>query len=351
MNYPQLNNINCSGKRVIVRADLDVSVSDDGRVSDTTRLDDLLPTLNLLYEKGASQVVLIGHRGRPEGSVDMNFSLEPLKSYFLEKKYDIAFLNHIPLVEFFETYDEYSKVTNKLILLENLRFYKEEEENNKVLAEQLSYFGDMYVNEAFASSHRDHASISALPSVMKTKGENLVFVGLHFEKEILNLEKVRSQEVHPITFVISGVKEDKLKYLDKFKQIADHILIGGRLPLLLPEDYQDSKVLVAHLIADKEDITIHSIEQFEQIVSQSKVIFVSGPLGKYEEEGHILGTKRVLDAVGKTEALKVAGGGDTTAAIDKLNLKDKFNWVSTGGGASLTYIAEGTLPGLEALLH
>lgn len=352
MNLPLLSSLNPEGKRVIVRADLDVSFDEQNQIKDTTRLTELFPTLNWLFEHKASQIVLIGHRGRPEGKFDTTFSLEPLVNFFKENySPDIKFLSHKPMIEFSESFDEYSQDKTRLVLLENLRFYKEEEENNGALAEQLSYFGEAYVNEAFASSHREHSSVSLLPKLLLQKTPGSCAIGLHFEKEITNLNKLREHPEHPVVFLISGAKEDKLTYLNDFKELADMILIGGRLPEFMPEEKGDVKIFVAKLIADKEDITIHSIEHFEQTVAGAKTIFVSGPLGKYEEPGHLLGTQRVFEAIAKAGALKIAGGGDTTAAINSLKLEKSFDWISTGGGASLEFVAKGTLPGIEALLH
>ena len=126
------------------------------------------------------------------------------------------------------------------------------------------------------------------------------------------------------------------------------VLISGRLPLYLEEDYKNEKVIVANLIQDKEDITLHSIESFEHELAKAKTILVSGPMGRYEEDGHRQGTKRVLEAVANAGAYKVAGGGDTEAAITLLGLEDKFDWISTGGGAMLEFLANRTLPGIIA---
>ncbi len=350
-NVPTLEELNCRGKQVIVRADLDVKIDENGAVSDDSRLLDLIPTLNKLFDLGATKIAVIGHMGRPEGMPNMQFSLKPVVEY-LKNRYtpDTAFLEHRPREIFYETYDQFSQTKERLVILENLRFYKEEEANDSAFAEELSYFGECFVNEAFASSHREHASVSALPKIIKSKGEHLVAAGLRLEKEIIELSKLNPQSAHPIVFVISGLKEDKLTFLTQFKEMADQVLIAGRLPEFMPEEQGDPKVLVARLNADKEDITIHSIEQFEQIIASAKTIFVSGPVGKFEEPGHRLGTQRVFEAIAKSVAWKAAGGGDTTAAINVLKLSESFDWISCGGGASLEFVAKGTLPGIDALV-
>ena len=148
---------------------------------------------------------------------------------------------------------------------------------------------------------------------------------------------------------LSGLKEDKLEFLDRFKEKADKVLIAGRLGEYLGEDYSDPKVVIARLIQDKEDITLNSIEKFEDEISSAKTILVSGPMGKFEDEGHSQGTERVFKKIAESNAFKVAGGGDTEHALEMFEVKDKFNWVSTGGGAMLEFLANGTLPGIEAI--
>ncbi len=347
---PTIDQKDYAGKRVIVRADLDVKFDERNEVKDDARLQELLPTLNYLLEKGAQKVTLIGHMGRPDGEPNSTFSLAPLEQYF-KTHYtpDVAFLPHRPMSTFHETYDEFSRIQARLVILENLRFYKEEENNGQNLGEELSYFGDAYVNDAFASSHREHASIVGLPKIMKSKNPDSVAAGTHLAQEIQMLSKVRESQQHPVIFLISGLKEDKLTFLPQFKTMADQILIAGRLPDFMPEDQGDPQLVVARLNPDKEDITVHSIEQFEQIISSARTIFVSGPMGKFEEPGHRLGTQRIFEAVAKASALKIAGGGDTTSAITMLKLTESFDWISTGGGASLEFIAKGSLPGIDIL--
>ncbi len=138
----------------------------------------------------------------------------------------------------------------------------------------------------------------------------------------------------------------------KFVDIADKVIIAGRLPDMIGDDdplRKNEKVVITNLLPDKEDITIHSIEEIEGVVKSAGSVFLAGPVGKFEEEGHMLGTKRVFDAVAKADAYKVAGGGDTIVALKLLDLFEKFDWVSVGGGASLEFLTIGTLPGIEAL--
>jgi phosphoglycerate kinase len=234
----------------------------------------------------------------------------------------------------------------RAILLENLRFDPREETNAEDFAKQLSLMGEFYVNEAFATSHREHASIVGIPKFLPHSA------GIHFGQEIDNLEKAFIEPVRPVLVIVSGLKEDKLPYVEAFKSFADRILVGGRLPEYAEKagiKAKDQKVIYADLLPDKEDITVHSVERFEQEVAKAKTIVVAGPLGKFEEPGHRMGTERVFRAIASSQAFKVAGGGDTHKAISLLKLEAGFNWLSVGGGASLEFLAKRTLPGIEAL--
>lgn len=313
-NLKQLKDFDVKGKKVIVRADLDFDPKD----TENLRLMVLIPTLDYLKSQNA-QMTIIGHRGRPEGKVDESLSLKPFENYFRKWNAKIE---------------------------ENLRFDPGEESNDFLFAKKLASLGDFYINEAFAASHREHASIVTLPKLLPHAA------GLRFYEEVENLSKVFQEPKRPVVMIISGLKDDKLAYVDDFLKIADKILIGGRLPDYIHDASplrKNEKVIVAALMPDKEDITIHAIEKFENEISKAKTIVLSGPMGKFEEEGHRQGTKRVFEAVAKTKVFRVAGGGDTECAIKLFDLCDEFNWLSVGGGAMLTFLAKGSLPGIEAL--
>jgi phosphoglycerate kinase len=326
MNLPKIEDLDFRNKKVLLRADLDVDVSKHS----PGRLEVLLPTLKVLIEK-ASKITIIAHRGRPGGKENKELSLEPV-SAALEKT----------LIQ--ELGKE--KVKNlDLVMAENLRFDSGETENDEHYAEHLAEEGEVYINEAFATSHRKHASIVRLPKLLPSAA------GLRFVQEVENLEKILNNPKKPALLIIGGIKKDKLDYLEDFKKFADKILIAGRLPEYLPKDINDEKLLVAKLIMDKEDITIHSIEKFEEEISKAGTIVIAGPMGKFEEESHMTGTKRVFEAIANSQTYKLAGGGETQKVISTLGLTEKFNWISVGGGASLEFLAKGTLPGIEALLN
>lgn len=319
VNIPKLSDLNIAGKKVIVRADLDVVGDSD------YRLNAIIPTLDYLKEE-AAEIIVIGHRGRPQGKFDQNLSTMPLQRFF----------------------DKWGAKVE-----ENLRFDPGEEANNPEYADKLAGLGDVYVNEAFASSHREMASITGLPKLLPHAA------GLRFIGEVENLSKVLENPKKPVLFVIGGSKKDKLDYIENLKSVADKILVGGRLPEYLGDVALESirlqersgKILIGNLIQDKEDLTLNSIEVFEEEIARAGTIVLAGPMGKYEEAGHSQATERVFKAVAASSAFKVTGGGDSLVVIDKYNLTKKFDWVSVGGGAMLEFLAKKTLPGIEALLH
>jgi phosphoglycerate kinase len=178
------------------------------------------------------------------------------------------------------------------------------------------------------------------------------FIGSQFEKEIENLSQVFNSPKKPVVSIISGVKKDKLDYIKGFKKFSDIILIGGRLPEFMEEGDEDPSLLIGRLNPDKEDLTIHSIEKFEEQIATAGTIIFAGPPSLYEDPGHKLATERVITAIANNiGALRIAGGGDTGKAIKHFHAEESFDWISSGGGASLEFLANGTLPGLQALLN
>lgn len=305
----------------MVRADLDVPEKEN------FRLEALTPTLKLLSEKGA-RIILMGHQGRPEGKVVEELELAPVEARLRKIVGSLEFS-----------------------VLENLRFDPGEEGNDGGFAKTLSQKGDLYVNEAFAVSHRAHASIVGLPKLLPHAA------GLRFVSEVKNLSKVLENPKKPVVAIVSGIKKDKVEISRLLAKKVDKVLVGGRLPEYFGDNtnsirMQDSgNLIIANLIMDKEDITLNSIDRFKSEIEKAGTIVLAGVLGKYEDEGHFQGTKEIFQAVASANAFKVAGGGDTQTVLSLLGLMDKFDWVSVGGGAMLEYLAKGTLPGIEALLE
>lgn len=318
MNLPKLTDIDVSGKKVLVRLDLDIPGGD------FTRLEVAKETLD--YLKGNSaEIVIIGHKGRPEGRVDESLGLKPLQPFF----------------------DKWGARVE-----ENLRFDPGEEKNDPEFAKKLASLGDAYVNESFANSHRNHASIVGIPKILPHAA------GFRFIKEIENLSKVIENPKKPVTVLISGIKEDKVEMAKKLSEIYDKILVGGRLPEYFGDEGlvsvrtrgEAEKLVIGNLNLDKEDITLHTIERFKEEIDKAGTIVLAGVLGKYEDEGHRQGTKEIFKAVAASSAYKIAGGGDTEAALKMFNLASKFDWISVGGGAMLEFLVNKTLPGIEALI-
>lgn len=326
MNLPKLTDLDVSDKRVLVRADLDVDATEN------YRLEALLPTLKYLSSQ-SSKIILIGHRGRPEGKVVEELKIKPVENELRKIAFGIEFE-----------------------VLENLRFDPRELSCDLEYAKSLASLADLYVNESFAESHRNAASIVLLPKLLPHAA------GLRFIEEVNNLSKVFDNPKRPVLFIVGGSKKDKLDYIEELKEIADKILVGGRLPDYLQDTRYslpvrqagmlDTKIIVANLLPDKEDLTVNSMIKFEEEIGDAGTIVLAGPMGKYEDVGHRQGTERIFKAVVGSKAFKIAGGGDTIRAVNSLNISlSKFSWVSVGGGSMLEFLAKRTLPGIEALLH
>jgi len=322
---------NVDSKKVLLRADFDVPV-ENGVVGDQTRIKADLPSIRWLLKRNA-KVVLLAHLGRPN-KVEKEFSLKPV-AQILENilKVKIKFLKE-PTV---------SQLSN-LNLLENLRFWSGEEANDEIFTKKLVVMGDFYINDAFAVCHRLHASIVGIPKFLPG------FAGLHLEKEINELTKILKNPARPLVAIIGGAKiETKLPSINNLSKIADKVLVGGRLMFEIGNTPLNPNVIVANDDLDTKDIGPRSIEFFSRIVKNAKTIIWNGPLGLFEEEKYALGTKKVAKEITNSNAYSIIGGGDTIAALNKFDLLDKINYVSTGGGAMLEILAGKKLPGLEAL--
>lgn len=337
MDLTKLQEADITGKQVLLRLDLDVD-------EDFSRIEFALDTLQLLKERNC-RIVVIGHKGRPGGKIVEKFSLAGLAPV-VEKVsgLNVEFCKDIVGEEAKKAVE--NSTSGKIILLENLRFNIGEEKNDGDFAQKLASFGEFYVNEAFAISHRAHASIVGLPGILPHAA------GLRLEKEVNVLSGILENPQRPVVAVISGVKEDKMDRIASILDKVDKVLVAGRLPIYYADtNPSPEKIVMAQLIPDTEDITLHSIEKFKEEIAKAKTIILAGVPGKYEDEGHRQGTKEVFTAIANSSAFKVAGGGDAEAAITLLGLNTKFDWISVGGGAALEFLAKGTLPGLQALIN
>jgi len=321
--------------------DLDVPFL-NGQISDNARLIKSLPTIRLLLEKEC-KIAIIGHRGRPDGK-DENLSLRPIYlelMSLLEPNWE----NLIESIFIEEVGDgerlDLSMAKNHIVFLENLRFWKGEESNDPDFLKNLVEISQAYVNDAITVAHRKHRSIMLYKNLP-------AFYGLEFVEEIEKITQIIENPQKPLTIILGGAKEDKLDGLIKLTEIADHVLIGGKLPLLVESPKVESlKVIVAELRKDGFDLSDEDIEAFKAIIAKSKMIIWAGAMGFFENEDCRKGTEEIAKAVANSESYKIIAGGDTGASIVNLGLKDKIDLIASGGGMMLELITKGKLPAWE----
>ncbi len=367
------SNFDFSGMSVLVRIDCDVDLAKENKnsvVAEDFRLRQILPTLKFLKEKKTEKIIMIGHLGRPGGQTDEKYSLAPIADWFTQNYMDCELvINHPPASPARSNGGRgKSSIISHLSLLENLRFHPAETDNDQKFAQKMASLADVYINEAFATSHRSHASIVGLPKYLDS------FLGLNFEQEIKNLTKIKEKAERPLVIILGGAKKGKLDYVPFLADLADTLLIGGKLPLLIKnqsskhlqggvapaahlggenfDESGNSKIVLADLTPNGRDITKDSIKKFKQVISKAESIFIAGPLGVFEEEENQKGTYEITKAVAERNDDKVftlAAGGDTHRVLSWLDLWDQFDFVSTGGGAALQFLRDETLPGIEAV--
>ena len=296
--------------------------------------------------------------GRPEG-INKSLSLEPIAKWFAKQ----LTINNLQLTKIGEF--EGWEIGPNIFLLENLRFFAGEEKNDPGFAKQLANLADIYVNEAFADSHRNHASITGVPKYLPG------FAGLHLQQEIEVLSKVLEKPKRPLVVVIGGAKlETKLPLVEKMHHLADYVLVGGKIArdvkTLLKIQHEKiegrkSALLIADLNLDETDVTPKSIENFLQIIDLARTVVWNGPLGKISDNKMEMaksedGSRKLAEGLVKSSAYTIVGGGDTVGFLEKACLLDKFAclpknrcFLSTGGGAMLSFLSGEKLPGLEAL--
>lgn len=338
MDLPILDNLQVKGKRVLLRLDLDISV-DRVRVQEDYRLRASVPTFKYLIEHGAKKIIVLGHRGRPEGKIVESLSLTPVGNY-LEK---------LLMKELGK-----EKIKNvDVFMMENLRFDPRESldfarDHGKMMefAKELAKEGDVYVNDAFAASHREHASIVGLPRLLPHAA------GLRLQEEVETLNQVLDNPKQPVVFVLGGGKMDKAILVDKLLNRGEFVLVGGVLSKKLTSYCREKDgrmcVVAARLTHGGEDITPDSARNFAEIIKSAGTVIWNGPLGDIDS-GFWEGTQIIAEGVADSHGYKIVGGGDTVRTLNTLGFLDKMNWISSGGGAMLEFLAYGDLPGLKAL--
>lgn len=343
MRLPSVKDLQVAKKKVLLRTNYDVPLRDDGRVADETRIEESLPTIRYLLSQKA-KVIIITHLDRPGGKIVPGLSLAPiverLKVMLTKRK--IWFSGEISGEKTKKMVADLKP--SEILLLENLRFNPGEEANDQKFAQGLANLADFYVNDAFANSHRKHASMvgvaALLPSVL----------GFDCQKEVEVLSRIYNQPKRPVVIILGGVKKSKIRAAKKLTRWADFILVGGQLTgfngILQMVDHPK---ILGSLTKSGEDITIETIRQFKEIIAKAKTIIWSGPLGAYEDKKFEKGTKEVARAAVASGAYTVVGGGDTEAALTKFGLVEEIDYISSGGGAMLEFLAERTLPAIEAI--
>jgi phosphoglycerate kinase len=318
---------------VLLRLDLDLPQI--GKKFDLTRLEDSFATLSYLWQKKAKHVTVIAHRGHnPKKSNE--FSLAPIAEILYDKLLEQKAFKKA----------NREQVEEWLDVLENLRFDPREEKNDKKFAKELAKSHDIFVNDAFATSHREHTSIVGVPQFLPT------LFGFQFEKEMTAMKKVTELAKRPIIFVLGGAKlETKLPLIEKIAEFVDVILLGGKLAIeAKAQGLKHRKMIVANMTEDTLDIAQPSAEQFERFVQEAKTLIWNGPMGKFEDGKNMAGTKYIVEAMARCSGYKMMGGGDTEAAVSQLKINEGklFSHISAGGGAMMHYLAFHSLPAIDA---
>jgi phosphoglycerate kinase len=344
-NLKNVKDAKAEGQTVLLRADLDVPI-EGGQIQDDSRLTSWFPTLEYLTEQGA-KVVIVGHLGRPKG-VDENFTLKPVADWIEDKfKNQNSELKAIKIGEF-----DGWEISDKVSLLQNIRFYSEEEANDPEFAQKLASVAQIFVNDAFATAHRAHASTEGVTHYLPS------FAGLRVLKETEVLSKVLENPDRPLGVIIGGAKlETKFPLIEKMHSFADYVCVGGTIMAneeminkVYDEPSQRSCVLLtAKPVEGGMDATVESIKSFIESLQRMKTIVWNGPMGKIEDQAYQSGTLALAEGITKIPAYTVLGGGDTIAFLKTKGLLDKFSFVSVGGGAMLEFLAGERLPGLVAL--
>jgi phosphoglycerate kinase len=392
MNSILDQNLVLKGKKVIVRVDLNVPM-ENGSITEVSRIVKILPTLKLLIRKKA-KIIILSHIGRPKGKVVKEMSLEPISKKLSDILNIEILFNKNEITE--KTFIEINKIPDgSIMMMENIRFYKEEEENEEFFSKKISNLGDVYVNDAFSCSHRAHSSIEGIAKYIPS------YCGLQFSEEINALSKITSKITRPVTCIIGGSKiSTKIKIISNLIKDFDNIIIVGGMgnallkntginigksvcddgykdlveeilkkskdhncQIYYPLDVVVSKTLDGNgtikeinEISDDEmilDIGPKTITSIRNVINESNTVLWNGPAGYFENPNFANGTKEILEIIAnkksKDKIYAVAGGGETVAVINKFKKLDSFNFVSTAGGAFLEYLEGKELPGIKAL--
>ena len=383
---------NINNKKILLRLDLNVPLL-EGEITDTTRIDKILPTLNFLTSQNA-KIIIISHVGRPKGKVVNELSLRPIcKDLELKLSQNIKLISKD--VKEINSQDLFNNNNEKIVMLENIRFYPEEEKNNPQFAKHLATLADIYVNDAFSCSHRAHASIDQITNFLPS------YSGLQFDLEVSALKKITSEIKKPITCIIGGSKiSTKINIIKNLIPKFDNIIIvggmanniikylGNNIGKSIQEENSDLVIKEIFLLSETEhckltypedivvgkdlngkpqikelneissdemilDIGPKTINMINNIIDESNTILWNGPAGYFENPSFANGSveiaKKIIEKNKSNKIYSVAGGGDTVSLLNNLNAINDFNFISTAGGAFLEYLEGKELPGIKAL--
>lgn len=393
MNKKTLKDMDVKGKKVLVRVDYNVPMDSEGEITDDIRIRSSLPTVEYLLENGAA-VILMSHLGRPKGEPKKEFSMLPVANKLSQLlKKEVVFADDDSVVS--DRVKEMASGLNPggVMLLQNTRFRKEEEKNEDDFAKELASLADLYVNDAFGTSHRAHASNVGVSKYLPSA------LGYLVEKEVSIMGKALDNPERPFVAILGGAKvSDKIGVIENLLSKVDAIIIGGGMAFtflrakgyevgtsLLEEDKVQlakdlmvkakengvAMVLPVDVVVAKEfkndtsfktvpadgipadmmglDIGSESIELFENVIREAKTVVWNGPMGVFEMDNFNKGTYAVANALVKSGAITIVGGGDSASAVEKAGLAEKITHVSTGGGASLELLEGKILPGIDAI--
>ncbi|OZV12474.1 phosphoglycerate kinase [Tissierella sp. P1] len=393
LNKKSLKDLDFTGKKVLVRCDFNVPMDGNGKITDDIRITSSLPTINYLIEKDA-KIILMSHLGRPKGEANKKYSLKAVADRLTELlNKEVIFAEDDNVVSSAVKKQIDAMEDGDVLLLENTRFRKEEEKNEENFAKDLASLGDLYVNDAFGTSHRAHASNVGVSTYLPSA------VGFLVDKEISVMGKALESPERPFVAILGGAKvSDKIGVIENLINKVDTIIVGGGMAYtflkaqgyeigksLLEEDKielakellqkaKDNNVklmLPVDVVAAREfkndtefktvkidnisedmmglDIGDESIKLFSNLIKEAKTVIWNGPMGVFEMENFAKGTDAIARAMAESEGITIVGGGDSASAVEKSGYAEKMTHISTGGGASLEFLEGKVLPGIEAI--